>query len=392
MTRSVNMKTMGSWVAKSILLCGFSAASLGFFAAPGDSWAAGARMMLQDYDATTVPKNLEGIGYPTAYQSSSEGGPLTISLDIAKKIGGAGSLKLRLLSGSQFYPQWNPWDGVSRDFARRYSENPAGWQFNTYNRFRFWFFVPTTGGAEQYDGQTNFYVGTYVKRVTNADRSSDEAGGGHYYHSFNVLRNQWSMCTFNSHPGHERGDNGGVDSGNRLYPTAPPWGSGDPANTYNYFDTLTRFYIQESRASNTFPRDYWLDELEFYQETWPENDDQVYSICVSYTAASNRFFLTWNRLKDENSVKHEVRYAFSDIHALGWNNATPAPSGTITPPGWQGYNSMVYNTTGINVSGKSQIYLAIKPQNSSTFSQVAFPLTGNPASALSEPTNLRVVN
>lgn len=39
---------------------------------------------------------------------------------------------------------------------------------------------------------------------------------------------------------------------------------------------------------------------------------------------------------------------------------------------------MVYDTTAINVSGKSQIYLAIKPQNSTIFSQVVLPLSTIP--------------
>jgi hypothetical protein len=358
-----------------------------------DGLAQSEKMVFQNFDGATPPKNKEGVGYPTYYYGGGEGGPLTITIDTSKRVSGSGSLKLQLTSGYEFYPQWNPWDGSTRDFARAYSANPSGWKFNTYNRFRFWFLVPNSGGAEMKDGQTNFYLGTYVKRITNSDPYSDETGGGHYYHPFNVLRNQWSMCVLNSHPGHERGDPGAVDTGNRLYPTAPPWGSGDPANTYNYFDTLTRFYIQETGSTGGFPRDYWIDEMEFYQESRPENDEQVYSICVSYTASTNRIFLSWNRHKDENSVKHEVRYAFSDIHAIGWNNAIPAPSGIITPPGWQGYNNMVYDTTAIDVSGKSQIYLAIKPQNSNIFSQVAFPLLGNPATPpIAAPANLRVVN
>ena len=176
------------------------------------------------------------------------------------------------------------------------------------------------------------------------------------------------MCIRDSSPG-------SVDSGNVPYPTV--W-SGDPPNTYNYYDALTRWYISGT-GGGTGIRDYWIDEIEFYQEPYTENDDQVYGICVSYTAATNRIFLTWNRLKDENSVKHEVRYVFSNIHVLGWDNAIPAPSGIITPPGYQGYNNMVYDTTAIDVTGQSTIYFAIKPQDSSVFSQIALPLnTGIP--------------
>jgi hypothetical protein len=135
--------------------------------------------------------------------------------------------------------------------------------------------------------------------------------------------------------------------------------------------------------------------MDFYRETYAENDDQVYTICSSYTTATNRLFLAWNRPKDENSTQHEVRYAFSDIHVLGWNNAIPAPNGVITPLGYQGNNGMHYDTTAINMAGQSTIYLAIKPQNSSVFSQVAFPLSGGPIPPPpplipAAPTNLRI--
>jgi hypothetical protein len=345
----------------------------------------GAQMTFAGFDSA-VPKNLGGDLYPMAYTSGTEGGPLTITTDTSNKKAGAASLKLVLTGGREFYAQWNPYDGVGRDFARRYSANPGSWQFNTYDRFRFWFYVPPTATPHRTDGNQNFYMGTYVKRVTNPDVYSDETGGGHFYHPFNVLRGEWSLCVLNTHPGHERGVAGGTDSGNQRYPT-----SGDPPNTYNYFDALTRLYIQENSVIQSFPREYRLDDMVFFQETAQENDNQIYSICAALTS-SNRLFLTWNRHKDENSVNHEVRYAFSDIHTMGWNAATPAPSGTITPPGYQGYNGMIYDTTAINLSGRSVVYLAIKPQNSAVFSQIAFPISGGtPAPTTPNPPTALIV-
>lgn len=366
----------------SLLACTALTSALVLFGS--DASAQGAQMVFQNFDGPNYPKNKEGVQYPAQYSSGSEGGSQTLTLDSSKKVAGSSSLKVKLNSGYELYIQWNPWDGVSRDFARTYASDAAAWKYNTYNRFKFWFWVPTSATPESREGKQNFYLGTYVKRVTNFSRNSDEEGGGHFYHPFNVLRGSWNMCVLNAHPGHERGQNGDVDSGTVLYPT-----SGDPSRTYNYFDALTRFYIQENSRMSTFPREYWIDEMSFYQESRPENDDQVYSICASANRENNRLFLSWNRPKSQNDVRHEVRYAFSDIHTLGWNNATPAPSGTVTPPGWAGYNGMVYETSGINMSGQNTLYLAIKPQNSSTFSQIAVPLTGasttvpNPPSILS---------
>lgn len=349
----------------------------------------GARMVFQAFDGQTPPVNKEGVGYPTYYQGTYsggvDGGVFSTSMDTSKKMVGTASLKMHFTSGAYLYAQFNPYNGTSREFARAYASNPQDWKFNTYNRMQFWLWNPATGEPEEADGTQNFYVGTYVKSVTNADPYSDESGGGHFYHPFNILRNAWSLCTFNMHPGHGRGDSGGVDSGNVPYPTVPT----DPSNTYNYFDTLTRWYIA-GNGGGTDVRDYWLDDIVLYEETQSENDEQIYGVCASYTASNNRFFLTWNRLKDENDVKHEVRYAFSDIHTSGWANATAAPSGTITPPGWQGYNGMVYDTTGINVAGKSRIYFAIKPQNSNVFTQVSFPLSSADTKTPLPPSNFNV--
>ena len=89
----------------------------------------------------------------------------------------------------------------------------------------------------------NASFGTYVKQVTNADPSSDEAGGGHFYHGLDLPNNgQWTHVILNMHPEHRRGDDGSVDPGNLPYPTAPSAGNGgtDPEATYNYFGLLRR--------------------------------------------------------------------------------------------------------------------------------------------------------
>jgi hypothetical protein len=73
-------------------------------------------------------------------------------------------------------------------------------------------------------------------------------------------------------------------------------------------------------------------------------------------------------------MRHEVRYAFDDIHRLGWNEAKPAPNGTITPPGLGGYNGMIYDTTDLPLTSWKVVYIAVKPENSTLFSQIAMPL------------------
>jgi hypothetical protein len=353
------------------------------------------RIMLQNYDQSSIPNNKGGNQYP--YWSDGrggEGGVFTGSIDSSDAVSGS-SFKAILVSqagtGNAFYAQFNPYDGVGREFARTYAAcgypsacgNPSQWKFNTYNRMRFWIKQPSSGENFRTNGQANGNVGTYVKCVAKPgcpDYKSDEAEGGHWYHNLNIPSvGTWVQVILNTHPDHVRGATGGQEHPNQLHPTGEP--------NYNYFDTLTRFYIQMHDPPSQLPATYRLDEIEFFQEPYPENDAQIRNIAATYLPSSNRVILTWFRNKNENSVNHEVRYAFSNIHAMGWNAAAPAPNGIRVPPGWQGYNGMHYDTTAIPTGGQSTLYLAIKPHNSNLFSQVAIPLNGgsNPPPSISQP-------
>ena len=130
-------------------------------------------------------------------------------------------------------------------------------------------------------GQENVQVGTYVKRIASADRRSDESGGDHGYHLFNLApTGTWTRLVMNMHPSHFRGQPGGKEHGDQLHPTREP--------EYNYFDALTRLYVNATRGKPTsYPVVYHLDEFEFYHEPHEENDQQVYSIAATYVQASN---------------------------------------------------------------------------------------------------------
>jgi hypothetical protein len=56
---------------------------------------------------------------------------------------------------------------------------------------------------------------------------------------------------------------------------------------------------------------------------------------------------------------------------------------------------MEYSTRSINVSGQKVMYIAIKPQNSSRFREIALPLSATSApptpKPLKAPRNLRIV-
>ncbi|MCY2953585.1 MAG: hypothetical protein NTU53_16640 [Planctomycetota bacterium] len=99
-------------------------------------------------------------------------------------------------------------------------------------------------------------------------------------------------------------------------------------------------------------------------------------IAATYVPDEKRLGLTWSRNKNEEKLSHQVRYAFQSIHAIGWDKAMPAPGGIITPPGVGGYNGMVYTTTDVPLDGKKTVFLGIRPEDASRFSQTELPILG----------------
>jgi hypothetical protein len=335
-------------------------------------------MKLQNYDGTSVPINKAGETYPSGYNI-----PVDISIDNQNAV--SGNCCKVIHKGGALYLQFNPYSNSTRGFARDYKIDPSPWQFNTYNKMRIWIWVPVSRGGMTTNGTSNMEFGTYVKKVNNADQFSDETGGDHYYHMLNLPSlDNWVCLTFNMHPDHSRGTSGGIDAGYQPHPTGEP--------DYNYFDALTRFYFQDYITLSKYPVNWYIDEVEFYQENRQENDNQILTIASSYIPNNNRLVLTWNRHKDDNSIKHEVKYAFSDIHDMGWDKATSAPNGIITPLGWQGYNGMVYDTTQIPLADKDIVYIAIKPQNSNLFNQITLPLKKGTITPVSEKAIIKSTN
>ncbi len=342
-----------------------------------------AKMTLLSFDGPTPPRNKAGDGYPCPYPNvPGGGGHFTTSINSTDAISG-NSLQLHWIKdllNCQFNAH-NP-DGT-RGFAREYCADPGKWRFNTYNRMRFWIKAPSNGPEMPVNGMTRYDIGTYVKRVANSDSRSDEAGGNHYYHIFNLPPvGEWTQVILNMHPHHRRGNSGNMEVGYLPHPTGE--------ENYTYFDALTRFYLTSYDAPTSYPADYLLDEFEFYEEPNSENDQQVYALTGTYVPSSKRIIVTWSRNKDEDNVKHEVRFAFDSIHKIGWDTAMVAPqgeplqgaygpievkNGVVSPPGGGGYNGMIYATRALPLGGKSLVYIAIRPQNSKLFTQIAIPLS-----------------
>ncbi|MDB5046946.1 MAG: hypothetical protein JWO30_17 [Fibrobacteres bacterium] len=315
-------------------------------------------------DFTTAKKSNDGLPYPSQY--TGEGGQAGYSLVSGDRITGS-ALQMNMTSG-HLYTQFNPYNlNGTRGFARQYVSAPASWQFNTYNRMEFWFKVPANGTPAPTDGNQTYQLGTYVKRVANADMYSDETGGTHYYHHFNAPNNNhWTKVVMNNHPNHQRGGSGSTEWGVLNHPTGE-------AN-YNYFDALTRWYINDPYGRTaSFPMAYKLDDVRFYRETRNENDS-LYTISASYEPATHKTFISVNMWKRNVFPIHEFRFSRNDILTNGWASATQCPNGRITPPGDGGYNTVVYQSSGMTFNVGETIYFAVKPDNSSRMIQISLPI------------------
>jgi hypothetical protein len=356
------------------------------------SSAQGQSFLFLDYEGTTLPLVDFGDGDLRSYPLAGSNGPGTITIDSQDAISGQHSIRYTLNSGLA-YPEWDPYNygrsrkGVTspRGFAREFADNPAGWQFNTYDRLEFWVKVGTNGGAADTQGDHNAEFGGYVKCISLPgcpDVNSDEAGGHHYYHFLNLSpTSTWTRVILNMHPNHERGDDGNQEQNNQPHPTGE--------SQYNYWDAFTRFYIEfVNTGPSSYPVLYNFDGFRFYKAPYQENDDQILTVHATYVPASNRVLLWWSTRKDE-AVNYDIRYAFADIYAMGWNGATPAPNGTLFAGGG-GYNGVLYDNQNITMNG-STLYLAIKPQNSNLFRQIAIPVSSSGSSSPPQaPSNLIV--
>ncbi len=318
--------------------------------------------------------------YPfVTFQGATTYGTTSIVSSQAKS--GSKSLLNNLTSGSEvtndleIHPNNGQWQRM-----RTYIQPGQTWQLNTYNRMRFWMKVPwqviyTPNDPNSPTLAGNMNIGTYVANSSDIPGYSAESGGYHFYHFYNIpYTGEWHQIIFDTHPTHRRGDSGGTEQGNQEYPTCVT--TPVDCNVFNYFDALTRFYVQITPLVQVFPAEFYFDGFELYEANPNDNIDQIYSLNGVYIPSTNRIYVGWSTPKTEPQQNYFVRYAFQSIYTLpgGWNDAIPAPSGTVLSPA-SPYNIAQYDETNqIDVAGQSSIFIAIKPQNSALFREIEIPV------------------
>jgi len=268
----------------------------------------------------------------------------------------------------QFYPQqtdgldahWYWLHEIIEDFLEL-----STWDFDYYNRIEFYVKSPDELSAAS-GGQPNFLIGTYHRDQQEAT-TEHESDNLHYYHQYNIIPNgHWTKVIWDMHPSHQRDESGNTEQDNQPNPTSE--------SGINYFDCLTRFYLDFYQSYVSANPATWLfDGVRVYKETNTEEEQYVYSVAGTYDSDTSQLSVSWSRDKDETG-NHFLRYAFSDIHSLGWSNATVCPSGTVSPPGSGGYNTMLYQTTSITMGSNTSIFIAIQYTGQSLFKQIEIPL------------------
>ena len=251
--------------------------------------------------------------------------------------------------------------------------NSSLWQTNTFNRMKFWI-KPPAGSSESVVGLSNFELGTFL-RESSANGQTNEHNNWHWYHKFNFAYNsgKWTQAIVDMHPDHRRNSSGSTEHGNQAHPsTITP--------TLNYFDLMCTFYLDFPYSYQwglSTSEDIYLDDVTFYSDQNNEDDDHIYSIFGTWISSLNKVRVGARRIKSDTATECLVRYAFSDIHALGWSSATVPAVSTMTRNGEKGNNGMAWESTAIDVGANPTLYVALKYDQSTEtrIKQIAIPLT-----------------
>ncbi len=265
----------------------------------------------------------------------------------------------------QFYTHdESRWQYVREVIDELYGEP---WKFNFYNRMAFYVKSPDLDTPTP--GTANFDVGTYYSSIVNGPPTSSNAevgGGNHGYHRYLVTGNCVTKFILDFNPTHMRGANGSIEQPYMEYPIEAD------AGLYNYFDMLTRLYFDVSGGS--FDGMTWnFDNIYFYRENREEEKHNVYSLCASRLPGTNTVNFSFNTDKQraEGSM-YEVRYAFTDIHELGFDNATLWE--TTGEQGLGGYNMIGLQKTDFDLTQGDTIYIAVRMVGDTLFRQIDLEL------------------
>lgn len=268
--------------------------------------------------------------------------------------------------------------GNTYKWCRQLGDNPwdeAGTGANTdrINGMRFWIKGPVDLSEWDHGGNdATFHIGTYLEGSGDPSEQEEPGTNHHFYHRYNLpFADTWTMCIMDWKPYTQR-----QDQNEEHYEQYPYSSWGAPEKNWNYFDTLKTFYIRNDNNGTENPdifEEWFVDQIQFIEDSHLGEVSHASSVSAAYHPVNDQFGITWTGRKDKVPT-YDIRYAFSDCIALGWNNLTTISNGT-----GMGYGNYTRSYVGcitppgeIDVTGRDFVYFAIKSsqQSDNEFRQV----------------------
>jgi hypothetical protein len=148
----------------------------------------------------------------------------------------------------------------------------------------------------------------------------DDGGGRHYYNYVtNTGMGSWTHVLFDAHPLHcNSGDN-------NSYSHYRVGGYDCPGDAVQFFNRIARFSLVVGTPIALSPTNIYLDEIEFYKVSQPENDETVANIGIGFNPDSNYFDIGFcDKYRGSVcSALYEVRYSFERITNHNYDQAKP---------------------------------------------------------------------
>lgn len=308
-----------------------------------------------------------------------EGANATVSVQAGAAKEGTYGLRYRL-NGGTAYMHFYPNNGSVWSFARERNVD-SGWTNDTYNRMSFWIYTPSTFPSAGGNGK-NIEFGTYV-RCSTCDTATQNDGGTHYYHYYNLKPGVWSLVVLDWHPQHFVGGPTS-DPGVRQYPTTT--GSG-----FNYFDALTRSYWNSPYDNpSAYPADWYFDSFKFYTDSNANEDlANIASLEASYNPTTNQLHVGFVRNSADDTV-YTARYHTGSMHTAGF--AAGTLMGTAGVDGEGDYVNK-HIDAAVDLDSAVGVYIAVQKQGSasSVFREIYLPIaTSSDTTPPTAPTGLGV--
>lgn len=249
-------------------------------------------------------------------------------------------------------------------FAKHYIKSGT-WDAN-FNRLIFW--AKTTGTFTGQIGSAHTF-GTYSKPASDTDPNNQ---GRHFYHHLAGpwTANRWTKIILNRMVQHEVGADPNIN-----HPENPTTTSVPPVN---YFDGFTRFYVGDYPGTNNTTWTY--DDFRFSLISG-EPDTEIATLMAHYTGS--RYEVSWQARKNVART-FEVRYKSTSMKPDAFLTGTNG--GTTTSPG-SAFGGTFWSSP--NIAEMTDIYVAIRVQGQTAFSEIHLPL-GGLAAAVANPLALPV--